>query len=484
MLSYDDYRQGVRRFRRVDVLLAVAGMNAKLERIKLGHEPQVAMPNVVAPFALTGVVRTALIANNDHRPAGVTYADLVCMCDNYINVFDAADSGHTGFDWVRQEFSRAMYEQWPPQDSIVEHLGRTLVLLQDHAAGVPSAPADGDWLDLLGVTLEQFIRLGFAMHSAAVNNDGWIDRVTLESSNVARIFAPLDATFALDAMEKWFAATPEELRSEGRASEVVGAEKQSWNPLRAKPVVSLANSRYVVPWPWLLLNRVTPTGLYYIGLEAFGQAFPGSLGRMFEKYIGTQLSLVPTATVIPEITYGRNGELTVDWFIITPDVVALVEVKAARPIWATQAGQPEGDDDVANKVGYALTQIERTSQLIADGHPALSAIPRDRPMRGLVVTLEPFHLVNTDLYEDVLSRPSIPTIVASSYEVEQLVAVLHDGQSDLTLLKALTPGPDKIIASLAQAIEGIPLARNPLLLAAWERLMAPWSESAAKGFRV
>lgn len=477
VLSYDAYRQRVRRYRRIDVLLAVAGVNAHLERVKLGHEPPIAMPNVNAPFALAGVARTALITNNDNRDAGVTYFDLIRMCDAYVNVIESTNGHETGLDWVRQVLNQTMYEQSASQDSIAEHVGRTLVLLHDHAMSVPSAPTEDDWLGVLGVTLEQFIRLGFAMYSAAVHNRGCIDRATFESENVARIFAPLDATFALDALEKWFAATPAELKSDGAAREVVGAEKQSWNPLFAKPVVSLPNGLYVVPWPWLLLNRVTPTGLYYIGVDAFGERFPERLGKMFQNYIGTQLSLLGHATVIPEISYGMNGEQTVDFFIIAPEVVVLVEVKASRPVIATRAGQPGGDEDVANKVGYAMTQIERTRQLVADEHPALAAIPKDRPMRGLVVTLEPFHFVNTDLYERILSRPSIPTIVASSYELERLVAVLHDGQPDMTLLKALTPDPDKIVASLAQAIEEHPYLRNPLLHEAWKRFMAPWSAS-------
>jgi hypothetical protein len=98
-----------------------------------------------------------------------------------------------------------------------------------------------------------------------------------------------------------------------------------------------------------MLDRITPAGLYFIGLEQFGSAFTDSLGVMFQNYVGAQLALLEHATVVPEITYGKSSEKTVDFFVITPDVVVLVEVKAARPIRVTRLGEPDGDEDTAKR---------------------------------------------------------------------------------------------------------------------------------------
>ena len=313
------------------------------------------------------------------------------------------------------------------------------------------------------------------MHVAASSNGGAIDREVLKMDHVAPMFTPLNPDDAIDVIDRWFAATPEELRVAGVAEETAGLEKWSLSPLVAKPVVSLPDGRYVMPWPRLVIDRITPTGLYFIGLDAFGISFPESLGTMFQEYVGTQLGLLDHAEVRPEIVYGRASERTVDFFVVTPEVVLLVEVKAARPVRATRLGDPLGDEDTAKKVGYAFTQIERTVQLIRDGHPAVATVPADRPMRGLVVTLEPFHLINTVFYDDVVTRPSIPTTVASAHDLEGVVAVLrHAPNVGARLLDALT-GVDDVVPSLMSAADGLPSAPNPLLDEAWQRFTAPWS---------
>jgi hypothetical protein len=46
------------------------------------------------------------------------------------------------------------------------------------------------------------------------------------------------------------------------------------------------------------------------------------------------------------------------------------------------------------KLGKAIDQIDITAQLITDRDPAVTAVPADRPVLGLVVTLEPFHIAN------------------------------------------------------------------------------------------
>jgi hypothetical protein len=215
-------------------------------------------------------------------------------------------------------------------------------------------------------------------------------------------------------------------------------------------------------------------------LELFGKGFPEALGAMFEKYCGTQLGLLEHAEVRPEIVYGKPEKKTVDHFVITSEAVVLVEEKSARPIRATRLGEPAGDEDTAKKLGHAFDQIERTAQMIRDGHPSVASIPSDRPLLGLVVTLEPFHLVNTDLfYGDVLTKPSIPTTIASSHELEGAAAVLRGapdvGRRPLDALGADEPGG----ARINDACGGLADAPNPLLDEAWERFSRPWSDVAA-----
>ncbi len=473
-MSYDTFRQRVRRHRRTDLLTAVAALNARLQRAEFGQEPELGLANVVQPFSLAGLARTALVAGNDHRDTPVTVRDLVEMCAYYANIDEPVFDREPGLNRLRFVFNHITYEQFGHQFSAMENVGRTLVLLADHSTGVPNAPTPEDWTAALGVPLDLFMRLGFGMHVAALSNEGSIDREVLKMDHVAPIFNPLAPDEAVEVIDRWFADSPENLRAAGAAEEAPGAEKWSLNPLVAKPLVALPDGRYVMPWPRLVLDRITPTGLYFIGLDLFGQSFPDNLGTMFQDYVGTQLELLEHADVRPEIVYGKSSERTVDYFLITPDVVLLVEVKAARPVRATRLGESLGDEDTAKKVGHAFSQIDRTARLISDGHPALAAIPADRPLRGLVVTLEPFHMVNTDLYNDVFQRPSIPTTVVSSHELEGAVAMLR-GAADLgaRLLAALSP-VDGVVTSLSRAAQGLRNATNPLLDEAWQRFSEPW----------
>jgi hypothetical protein len=474
--TYDSFSQRVRRYRRTDIVLGAAALNTQLERVKFDMSPSIGLPNFVTPFALGGVVRTALTVGNEHRTRRLRPQDLVELCGYYANLEEPEFGRDPGPDRLRHVFNHLAYEQFGYQMSEMESIGRTLVLLSDHSTGCSGAPTSDDWRTELGVTLEEFMRIGFLMHAAGLDNQGWIDRALLEDEALSAIMAPLNSDHVLDTIDRWFAASLDELRAAGRHSEVSEAEKWSLSPLVAKPVVGLPDGRYVIPWPRLVLDRITPTGLYFIGLDAFGTTFTDALGTMFENYVGSQLALLRDASIRPEIVYDKSTSRSVDYFVVTPEVVVLVEVKAARPIWATRLGAPVGDEDTAKKVGYAFEQIERTATLLREADPAFVSIPADRPLRGLVVTLEPFHLVNSRFYRDVLVQPSIPTTVASSHELEGTIAALLSAtDTGIRLHNALTPdGPGKA-TKLGDAAAGLPNNPNPPLDDAWQRFTKPWS---------
>src|SRR5688500_16938212 len=61
-IAYDEFRQRVRRFRRSDVLRAVASLAVRMQRAAFQEVPPVPVPNYVSEFSLAGVARTALIA--------------------------------------------------------------------------------------------------------------------------------------------------------------------------------------------------------------------------------------------------------------------------------------------------------------------------------------------------------------------------------------------------------------------------------------
>jgi hypothetical protein len=260
-----------------------------------------------------------------------------------------------------------------------------------------------------------------------------------------------------------------------RQSEIRGYEKWSPNPLQAWPLVAIGTD-LVGPTSRYVADKITPSGLYFTGLTAFGSRFTDALGCMFERYVGRQLDLLQHATIHRSREYGIPRKDTTDFLVVTPEVVVLVEVKASRPVLTVRTGQAAGDDDVAAKIGHACEQIDKTVNLIANRDPALADIPTDRPVVGLVVTLEPWYMTETLAYDDLIPKATVPITTASAHELEGVVANLAtEVDVGQRLLRALTPGPPvppfamPTPSALRNASEGVEPKNNPILVEGWDR---------------
>ena len=136
-----------------------------------------------------------------------------------------------------------------------------------------------------------------------------------------------------------------------------------------------------------------------------------------------------------------------------------MEVKSAIPAEPVRLGTPEAADAVLDKLGKAFKQIDVTAQLIADRDPALAAVPADRPVLGLAVTLEPFHMANAQF--DPLPSTRTPVTVADAAEIENLVTITDMAPGQLLLDRAA----DTVRSTwpLDTALQGHARSRNPVL---------------------
>jgi hypothetical protein len=225
-------------------------------------------------------------------------------------------------------------------------------------------------------------------------------------------------------------------------------------------------------------------GIYYTGGEGGhtprGKQFTVDLGHLFEAYVGRQLDLLNNVTIHPEIKWEGekkgNGGKSVDWIVVFPDLVLLVEVKSARPNADLRLGAENYAEKLARTPGEAFPQIERTDQLIAEGNPAFAQIPAHLPRRGMVVTMEPFHLLNTaELRTGIQRTPNpvtgetIPITTASIHELEQAVTI-----TDTSLSQLLLTNPPGGALALQQLFEGHEfLEHNPILEKGWAAIPFP-----------
>jgi hypothetical protein len=186
---------------------------------------------------------------------------------------------------------------------------------------------------------------------------------------------------------------------------------------------------------------------------------------------------MPGAQVLPEITYGlKSSRKTVDWIVVLPEVVLLVEVKSAIPAEPVRLGIPEAADAVLGKLGKAPKQIDVTAQFIADRDPAFAAVPAGRPVLGLAATLEPFHMANAQF--DPLPSTRTPVTVADAAEIENLVTITDMAPGQLLFDRAADTS--RSTWSLDTALQGHARNRNPVLDEAWN--FYPWA-AAARAYR-
>ena len=112
--------------------------------------------------------------------------------------------------------------------------------------------------------------------------------------------------------------------------------------------------------------------------------------------------------------------------------------------------------------------------MIRARHPAVADIPPDRPIVGLVATLEPFHFMDPFFYRDVLGDRGIPIGVAYAHLIEGTAATLAERpDAGRRILDALTPDPEVWARNglrLDNACTGLQPARNAILDRAWERI--------------
>ena len=248
--------------------------------------------------------------------------------------------------------------------------------------------------------------------------------------------------------------------------------RYEYNPLISRPAVTLPDGRPLVPQPHYAFQRLSVSAIYYAATEILerndGDKFTRDLGVAFQDYVGRQLSLMPDVEVLPEVFYD-NDQRSVDWFVVFDDLVVLVEAKTTRlPVFA-RMGTNSLADDLERSIGRAFRQVARTDRLLAEEHPAFASIPKDRPRRGLVVTLEPYWAVNTPHVRRMLPHDSGEEIaVASIRSIEHFVCIARvEGPSVVSRL-LMSPGDEWTTIERPQPPPGV--ERNPLLEAAWARL--------------
>ena len=471
-----EYRQRVRRYKPTSLVPLIATTAARYwEQQEWLNSPY----RKYMPWALADAARVSLAYGTEFNRADASEPDLLQI----LNAYSRFDDPFLRNRDLRSFMLRTAGEQMTWQVPEYEMSARTAAIF---ALTPPLQPMErllpGWDIDLFSCTLREYIGTAQLVWASAISCSGRFDPAVFDTPDgklIARHVGRDTVTRVLDAH---FATGTEQFRAENlKAAGRVGRDDHlrrfTYNPLRGRPLLTGFGSGYLCPVPHLAWAKAAPWGVYFTGLSRYGVGFAHDLGHLFEQYIGRQLRLLPGAEVIPEITYGPRTDRrrTVDWIVVLPEVVLLVEAKSAIPAEPVRLGTLDAADAVLSKLGKAFRQIDATAELIADRNTAFAAVPADRPVLGLAVTLEPFHMANAQF--DPLPATRTPVTVADAAEIENLVTITDMPPGQLLLDRAA----DNVRSTWAldTALHGHARDRNPVLDEAWDSY--PWA-SATRGY--
>ncbi|WP_158854867.1 hypothetical protein [Saccharothrix deserti] len=472
-LPYSAFRQACRAFRPSELVPAIARASAALGEPPYPDEVTRRMP----PWGLAAAARESLLYGNEYRSKPVDTDALRTLMRKFQIAMDLSQDDVRDENFLVRLLTRVTYEQFPYQESMFEELARSHAWMVEGLPDVETKVITEESLAAMldGVPLREAIGATFFLQVGALQNGGVYLQSWLDQPNFAEVLN-LYPRSNIEKMATRLTTTPAAFKAAFK-EHAVGSAKAArfdYNPLVATPFVDLGDGP-VAPATRLILRTVTPGGLYYAGLAAHGKAFADDLGGLFEHYIGRQLKLINGAEVEAEIVFGKGGgHKSVDWFVILPNLLILVEVKSRRLGPAARAGDAALLGSLDGTLGSAGKQLTRTVRHLAERHPAFVHIPTDRPMLGLIVTAEPFYTGPAYLLDhDVAiipggSLPDVPVAAASARDIESLV----------------THGVDiepMLLAEIAKSSTGVVSLRdlgkkagveNPILANAWNAY--PW----------
>jgi hypothetical protein len=433
-------------------------------RIRLEYPEQEL--GIAQEFALAGVARVSLQHGTDHRSPPKQFPPLDQLCRAYINLPEPELSADDPD--LSAVLTRLAHEQFPAQSPGLEHLGRLYAIAADHLPSVKNGPSLTEWDTVLGVSLVDYWRIGWILHAAFASNAGAIAWETLATDGVVELFKPLTWAQVRPVIDLHYKQTIQGAQQASREKAHSELTKWSYNPLEDHPILDTGTD-LICPAPHWLFAQLTTTGLYYLGFKHFGDNFGQALGDAFESYAGAQLALLTYAEVHGEVTYD-NGKKSCDYILVTQECIVLIECKSGRPNIDSRLGYGSA---AMGKVKKAKMQLETTAALIQVRHSKFAHIPDDRPLLGLVLTLEP-HYVIESWSEDLLSSTVLPIATADVLDFEVVIAALADrtdvGDRLRTRIWPRPPlvGPPKV----RRAVDDLPqpLPRNPIVEGAWELL--------------
>ena len=469
-----EFVQLVRRYTPSSLVPLVARYGAAFNEKEQYRQPSATQ---YAPWVLAEVARVSLVSGTEFNRATAEDGDLWECCRAYLALVDKGLQRRE--DGAIGRFLLRMSSQLGFQQPTLNDLARTVALFELTTPRKTPKVTVAGWAEgLLGCSLQDYVGAAILLYVSALRNSGNFDLDWIDEPMFADITAEIPAHVLRRIITDQYVATVQDLKAmQSEAESLAGVPDEedrrfSFNPLSSRPAVAGIANELIIPVPDFLVRQASPLGIYYSGIKKWGTSFSNDIGDLFESYVGKQLNLVPGAQVISEIEFGpkKSRSLSVDWFLVFNSCVVLVEVKATRPTEPVRRASSQAGKDLEKRLGHSIEQLNRSAHGITEHMPEFNHVPSDRPLLGLVVTMEPFFTVNSPFGLSYLPTCDIPFRIASISELEQLVTV-DDVSADRLLLDFMSDTANNG-SSINGALTGHLGRRNQIIDEAWRTY--PW----------
>lgn len=430
------------------------------------------------PWDVLGAAAVVLCrgSNGSKKP---TPEDVAWICHLYSNLdHPGAEDESFGLQLI----SRFIYQQWPLQRPGEEAWARTVALYGETSFKPEFEPRvmTDEWAEeLFGCSIHDFVSVGFILYSAANQGSHYPFPWDPELLQLLEGLGGRERFHAI--AERNFFTSVGEIKERRKAAvdaldmspgQAYLREPFTFNPLVSRPFVAgIFPGRHFAPSASAVQLRCSVAGIIFAGLEKWGNRFTDEAGLLFEEYIGRNLAGLEGAQCLPEIAYkeGKQSKKSVDWIVVTPTAVLLVECKNSMPTADIREGREGLLDSHKRRLSKAIEQINTTARLINSQQPEFQHIPSNLPIFGLVATLEPFELANTPEVRSQLPTASVPVGVVGPDAIEFLSTVGTADQIELfSKLESFTSEGNILRTNdWLATTEGTP---NPVLMSAFENI--------------
>ncbi|MFG1872257.1 hypothetical protein [Micromonospora arborensis] len=482
--TYREFSDFVRRFDQEALLAAIAQRALSLPSHLTGDRGS--RYRETPPWALAAVAKASICHGNAYRRQLPQDRDVLMACHMH-NRLDPEELAEPSLNSPFAILARTLYEQFPYQESVFEELARPMAFFDDYSGRDTLEVVSTESLqDLIGAPMKTAAAIAMMLATSAQLSSGLFEPAWLEQENFSKLLTIMPRDEILAVVDSIFAGSMSWFRQQDTVASarvpLPYLDRYAFNPLTSRPFVRLSGNRLLAPVPQLIARRLSPLELYYTGLQRWGSAFTSDMGELFEDYLGRQFATLPNVSVHPEIAYKeRRQELkSIDWFVVFDDMVVLVEAKATRSPLGARAADTSSQRAYTATLGDAFKQLGRTMEKIRAGLPEFAHIPIDRPIVGMVATLDPWYIANS-FGRAFLPTPALPTVVASVRDIEHLVGIGQRRPASTVLAEIMRAGDERQTWELGVALNQFhePADRNPILDQAWSRLPFATETAAA-----